>query len=106
MAVYGYVRTASDSRINEQLQRWHLENWAASRGESITETFADLAVSGLSEPEGRPGFSSLLARLQPSDKLVVFEYDRLSRDCNEQLFLLDQLKEMSVPVCLASSDDI
>jgi DNA invertase Pin-like site-specific DNA recombinase len=106
MAVYGYVRTASDSPVNAKIQQWHIEHWAASRGEPITETFADLGVSGLSEPEGRPGFSALLARLQPSDKLVVFEFDRLSRDCNELLFLLDQLKEMSVPVCLASSDDV
>jgi DNA invertase Pin-like site-specific DNA recombinase len=106
MAVYGYVRTARDSPINEKIQRWHIEHWAATHGETITETFADLAVSGLSEPEKRPGFSLLLAQLQPSDKLVIFDFDRLSRDCNELALLLDQLRDMAIPVCLACSDDV
>ena len=106
MAVYGYVRTARGSPLNEEIQQWHIEHWAATHGETIAETFADLAASGLSEPEGRPGFSFLLAQLQPSDKLVVFDFDRLSRDCNELALLLNQLKDMAVPVCVASSEDV
>ena len=106
MAAYGYVRTARDSPINAKIQQWHIEDWAAAHGETITETFADLGVSGLSSPERRPGFSELLARLCPSGKLVVFEFDRLSRDCNDLLILFDQLNDMCVPVCLASSDDV
>jgi DNA invertase Pin-like site-specific DNA recombinase len=106
MAVYGYMRTARDSPLNAKIQQWHIEHWAAAHGETITETFADLGVSGLATPATRPGFSALLARLQPSDKLVVFEFDRLSRDCNELLTLLDRLSDLSVPICLASSDDV
>ena len=106
MAVYGYVRTARDSPLNEKIQQWHIEHWAAAHGEAIAETFADLGVSGLDTPASRPGFSALLAQLQPSDKLVVFEFDRLSRDCNDLLTLLDRLNDLSVPVFLASSDDV
>jgi DNA invertase Pin-like site-specific DNA recombinase len=106
MPVYGYVRTARDSPLNEKIQRWHIEHWAAAHGETIAETFADLGVSGLVTPASRPGFSALLARLQPSDKLLVFEFDRLSRDCNDLLSLFDRLNDMSVPVCLATSDDV
>jgi DNA invertase Pin-like site-specific DNA recombinase len=106
IAVYGYVRTARDSPINEKIQSWHIDHRAAAHGATITETFADLGVSGLSVPERRPEFSALLARLQPSDKLVIFEFDRLSRNCKELLLLLDRLNDMSVPVCLAGSDDV
>jgi DNA invertase Pin-like site-specific DNA recombinase len=106
MAVYGYVRTARDSPLNAKIQQWHIEDWAAAHGDTITETFADLSVSGLSTPEKRPRFSRLLARLQRGDKLVVFEFDRLSRDCNDLLTLLDRLNDLSVPVFLASSDDV
>jgi DNA invertase Pin-like site-specific DNA recombinase len=106
MALYGYVRTARDSPINVKIQQWHIERWAAAHGETITQTFTDVGVSGLSADERRPGFSTLLARLQPGDKLVIFEFDRLSRDCDELLVLLDRLNDLSVPVCLTSSDDV
>jgi DNA invertase Pin-like site-specific DNA recombinase len=106
MPVYGYVRTARASPINVKIQQWHIEHWAAAHGETIAETFADLGVSGLVTPATRPELSALLAQLQPSDKLVVFEFDRLSRDCNDLLTLLDRLNDLSVPVCLASSDDV
>ena len=106
MAVYGYARTARDSPINEKIQRWHIEHWAAAQGQIITGTFADLGVSGLSTPQKRPGFSALLARLEPADKLVIFEFDRLSRDRNDLLTLLDRLNDLSVSIFLASSDDV
>ena len=106
MPAYGYVRTARDSPLNEKIQQWHIQHWAAAHNENISGTFADLGVSGLVTPASRPGFSALLARLQPSDKIVVFEFDRLSRDRNHLLILLDRLNDLSVPICLASSDDV
>ena len=77
MTMYGYARVSSkDQNLNRQIDA------LSSAGVSGEAVFIDY-LSG--RTFDRPGYQSLLERLQPGDVLVVKSIDRLGRNYDEIL---------------------
>lgn len=77
MTMYGYARVSSkDQNLNRQLDA------LSAVGVSEESVFAD-HLSGRNFD--RPGYQSLVDRLQPGDVLVVKSIDRLGRNYDEIL---------------------
>ena len=77
MTMYGYARVSSkDQNLNRQLDA------LSAIGVSEESVFVDY-LSGRNF--NRPGYQSLLERLQPGDVLVVKSIDRLGRNYDEIL---------------------
>ena len=77
MTMYGYARVSSkDQNLNRQLDA------LSAVGVSEESVFVDY-LSGSNFD--RPGYRSLVERLQPGDVLVVKSIDRLGRNYDEIL---------------------
>jgi DNA invertase Pin-like site-specific DNA recombinase len=110
-----YMRTSSATNVgadkdSEKRQRAAIEAYAVAAGYEIAEAdwFYDAAVSGADAIEARPGFSSLLDRIESNGvKIVVVEdASRFARQLIVQEAGIIALIERGVRVLTSSGDDL
>jgi DNA invertase Pin-like site-specific DNA recombinase len=78
-AAFGYIRLsrADTDSTSPQRQRKAIEDYCASHGWELVESFEDLDVSG--RADRRPGLDRMLSRLGDVDRIVFWKLDRLYR---------------------------
>ena len=85
--VFAYCRVStSDQTTANQLQEVAAAGFEVSPRRAIEET-----VSGSVEASQRPGWTSLRAKLEPGDVLVVTKLDRLGRNAMDVRATVDAL---------------
>lgn len=96
--VFAYCRVStSDQTTENQMQEIAAAGFSVEPYRVVEET-----VSGSVAAKSRPGFSALLAKLEPKDILIVTKLDRLGRSAIEVRATVDTLDDMGVRVhCLA-----
>lgn len=96
--VFAYCRVStSDQTTANQLQEVAAAGFEVSPRRAIEET-----VSGSVEASQRPGWTSLVAKLEPGDVIVVTKLDRLGRNAMDVRATVDALAADGVRVyCLA-----
>lgn len=96
--VFAYCRVSTPDQTTEnQLQEIAGAGFAVAPQRAITET-----ISGSVEASQRPGFASLLVKMEAGDVLVVTKLDRLGRNAMDVRATMDRLEAMGIRVhCLA-----
>ena len=96
--IFAYCRVStSDQTPENQLLEISTAGFEVSPGRPIKET-----VSGSVEASQRPGWVSLMNKLEPGDILVVTKLDRLGRNAMDVRETVESLASMGVRVyCLA-----
>ncbi|MDH1676357.1 recombinase family protein [Comamonas aquatica] len=96
--IFAYCRVStSDQTPENQLLEISTAGFEVSPGRTIKET-----VSGSVEASQRPGWVSLMNKLEPGDILVVTKLDRLGRNAMDVRETVESLASMGVRVyCLA-----
>lgn len=96
--IFAYCRVStSDQTPENQLLEISTAGFEVSPGRTIKET-----VSGSVEALQRPGWVSLMNKLEPGDILVVTKLDRLGRNAMDVRGTVESLASMGVRVyCLA-----
>ena len=103
MAVYGYVRSATGSVEQLDEQRRQIQAFFATRGQEVTEFFADSA-SALSRPTERPGYGEMYSSLQEGDAVAVTDFVRIARDLAALVEAAEALDRLGVRLVIASDD--
>jgi DNA invertase Pin-like site-specific DNA recombinase len=108
-----YMRTSSAANVgqdkdSEKRQRVAIERFAKREGFEIVEWFYDPAVSGADPIEVRPGFASLLDRVNGNGVRVVVVEDatRFARELMTQELGIVALVRLGMRVLTASGDDL
>jgi putative DNA-invertase from lambdoid prophage Rac len=99
--LFGYGRVStSDQTAANQLHE------LKARGHDIKPArwVVDEGVSGSIPALQRPGFASLLSKLEDGDVLVVSKLDRLGRDAIDVMTTLDTLRDLGVSVRVQALD--
>lgn len=96
--VFAYCRVStSDQTTENQLQEIAGAGFTVAPQRAITET-----ISGSVEASQRPGFASLLVKMEAGDVLVVTKLDRLGRNAMDVRATVDRLEAAGIRVhCLA-----
>lgn len=96
--VFAYCRVStSDQTTANQLQEIAAAGFEVSPRRAVTET-----ISGSVAASERPGWASLVGKLEPGDVLVVTKLDRLGRNATDVRTTVDGLATDGVRVyCLA-----
>lgn len=96
--VFAYCRVStSDQTTANQLQEIATAGFQVSPRRAVKET-----ISGSVAASERPGWASLVAKLEPGDVLVVTKLDRLGRNAMDVRATVDALAAEGVRVyCLA-----
>jgi DNA invertase Pin-like site-specific DNA recombinase len=109
----GYVRTSSAANVgegkdSERRQRTAIQRFAKQAGFEIVDWFNDPAVSGADPIESRPGFASLLNRVEGNGVRVVLVEDasRFARDLVTQELGVVALIKLGMRVLTANGDDL
>jgi putative DNA-invertase from lambdoid prophage Rac len=88
---YGYLRVSTAQQ--------HTENQIpaiTAAGVDPSNLITDHAVSGTTKGKDRPGWSSLLAKLQPGDEVVVYAVSRVGRGAQETQAMVFDLRDRGV----------
>lgn len=97
-----YARYSSDKQreasIDDQLRVCH--DYCDGRGIEIVGTYADYALSG--KTDQRPEFRRMVANAPESDLVVVYMFDRFSRDRYDAIIYKRQLADCGVRVVSAT----
>jgi DNA invertase Pin-like site-specific DNA recombinase len=108
-----YLRTSSATNVgadkdSEHRQRQAIQSFARRSGFEIVAEFYDAAVKGKDPIVGRPGFSSLLDRIEGNGvKLVIVEdASRFARELMVQEAGILVLAQREVRLLTASGDDL
>ncbi len=108
-----YLRTSSaantgDGKDSGRRQRLAIERLASSKGLTIVGEFYDEAVSGADQIEDRPGFSSLLDRIESNGvrTIIVEDVSRFARDSRAHILGLALLRERGVKLLDSSGTDL
>lgn len=96
--VFAYCRVSTaEQTTDNQVQEIASAGFVVPALRTITET-----VSGALAAKERPGFRSLLHKLEPGDVLVVTKLDRLGRNAMDVRATVDALAKLDIRVhCLA-----
>lgn len=104
-SVYGalYLRSATvepDSVQGWNEKRHQLEKRAEQEGIQIFKVYEDWGVSGLSQPQDRPGMTAMLNDMSQGSFHVLYltGIDRISRNSNDALAILQQLQDAGVKI--------
>jgi DNA invertase Pin-like site-specific DNA recombinase len=107
--VFAYLRTSSAGSVgadkdSDKRQRTAIQAFARSHGYSIVEEFYDAAVSG-ADPEARPGFTALLARIAGNGvrTIIVETANRFARDLMVQEVGFAMLQGLGITLIAADS---
>lgn len=108
-----YMRTSSGTNVgpdkdSEKRQRATIQAYARRAGITVVEWFYDPDVSGADPIEDRPGFVSLLNRIEGNGVRIVLIEDasRFARDLLTQELGIVELINLGVRVITASGDDL
>lgn len=106
---FGYIRTASVKPEHAAEQRKAIEKWASRHDRRMPEshTYTDIGVSGTTKPSQRAGFLALLKHLAVAGgnpRVVVTDFDRISRLPEDLVNQLEALGMLHCTVHLASED--
>lgn len=97
-----YARYSSDKQreasIDDQLRVCH--DYCAREGIEVVATYADYALSG--KTDQRPEFRRMIANAPESDFVVVYMFDRFSRDRYDSATYKKMLRDLGVRVLSAS----
>jgi DNA invertase Pin-like site-specific DNA recombinase len=79
MKLAAYIRTATNEPSDQAHQ---ITDWAETYSHVITNTYADIGVSGLTPPMDRPAFRQLLEDFEAGliEGFACIRQDRISRD--------------------------
>jgi DNA invertase Pin-like site-specific DNA recombinase len=112
-AAVAYLRTSSAANVgsdrdSEKRQRDAICAFARRASLNVVEEFYDAAVSGSDPIEDRPGFCSLLSRIEGNGirTVVVEDATRFARDLITQELGIIALIKRRVRVLTASGDDL
>ena len=99
-----YVRVSTEDQADKQtiqIQLFGCREYANQQGWEVADEFQDEGVSGSVLLEERPAGAQLLKRAEEGAfvRVVVYRYDRLSRDTLGCLLALKRLESLSAPVC-------
>jgi DNA invertase Pin-like site-specific DNA recombinase len=104
-----YFRTSSSSNVGEdkdslRRQRAAVEAFAARQGYEILGDFYDAAVSGADAIEDRPGFASLLDRIESNGvrTVIVEDVSRFAREMKAHILGIALLRERGVRLLSAA----
>jgi DNA invertase Pin-like site-specific DNA recombinase len=103
MRVYGHVRTDRDDD-DAGRQRRALVVASDLEGRHVARVFHDI-VEGLAKPVVRPDWADLMAAVRPGDILVVASWDRISRDHQDLMVALAELRRRGVDVVMAGGEE-
>jgi len=108
-----YIRTSSAANVgadkdSDKRQRAAIEGYAKRAGFALVEEFNDAAVSGADPIEIRPGFGSLLDRIEGNGvrTVIVEDASRFARELVTQELGILALLKRGVRVLTASGDDL
>jgi DNA invertase Pin-like site-specific DNA recombinase len=108
-----YIRTSSAANVgldkdSERRQRAAIESFARRGALSLVGEFSDPGVSGADPIEERPGFSSLLDRIERNGvrTVVVEDASRFARDLVTQELGILALIRRNVRVLTSNGDDL
>jgi DNA invertase Pin-like site-specific DNA recombinase len=108
-----YLRSSSAANVrldkdSEKRQRAAIESFGKRSGLTIVSEFSDPGVSGADPIEERPGFSSLLDRIEKNGvrTVVVEDASRFARDLVTQELGILALIRRNVRVLTATGDDL
>ena len=108
-----YIRTSSAANVgadkdSEKRQRAAIEGYAKRAGFVLVEEFNDAAVSGADPIEIRPGFASLLDRIEANGvrTVIVEDASRFARELVTQELGILALIKRGVRVLTANGDDL
>jgi DNA invertase Pin-like site-specific DNA recombinase len=108
-----YIRTSSAANVgldkdSETRQRAAIESFAKRGGLTLVSEFSDPGVSGADPIELRPGFSSLLDRIEKNGvrTVVVEDASRFARDLVTQELGILALIRRNVRVLTSNGDDL
>ena len=106
-----YIRTSSAANVgsdkdSDKRQRAAIEGYAKRAGFALVEEFNDAAVSGADPIEIRPGFASLLDRIEANGvrTVIVEDASRFARDLVTQELGILALIKRGVRVLTANGD--
>ncbi len=94
-----YVRVSTEEQAASgyglEAQERAVRAFAESQGYELVEVITDAGVSGTAKPEDRPGFARVLqlAREQAFSVLLVWKFDRLSRNLIHAVTTVHRLQE-------------
>lgn len=91
--VFGYMRVSQSTQTVENQKQELLASKL-----SITEWYADEAVSGTTKQMERKGFSSMVAAAEAGDLIVMAKLDRLGRNALDVQTTLKELKNKGLKV--------
>jgi len=99
-----YVRVSTEDQADKQTiqtQLFGCREYTNQQGWEVVDEFLDEGVSGSVLLEERPAGAQLLKRAEEGAfvRVVVYRYDRLSRDTLGCLLALKRLESLSAPVC-------
>jgi len=78
---HGYIRVSSDDQAHSvDAQRDRINRWCQYQGVTIDQWYHDQAVSGGKHIAKRPGGKALCEALQPGDRIIATQIDRLFRN--------------------------
>jgi DNA invertase Pin-like site-specific DNA recombinase len=108
-----YIRTSSAANVgadkdSERRQRAAIEGFAKRAGFDVIGEFSDPGVSGADPIETRPGFSSLLDRIEANGvrTVIVEDASRFARELVTQELGIIALIKRGVRVLTANGDDL
>lgn len=93
MAMYGYARTSTKDKQDDDLQRRVLMD----AGVPARRIYAD-QISGSKATRARPSWPVLYSRLEDGDELVVWRIDRIGRSMIDVITTVKDLIERGVKV--------
>jgi DNA invertase Pin-like site-specific DNA recombinase len=106
-----YLRTSSASNVgadkdSDKRQRQAIEGWAKRHGFNVVDQFYDAAVSGADPIETRPGFASMLDRIEGNGVRIVLVEDasRFARDLVTQELGIALMIQRGVKVICSNGD--
>ena len=110
---FGYIRTSSAANVGQDKdsqvrQRLAIEAYAKSQKIEIVDWYADEAVSGADAIEDRPGFATLLDRIEGNGVRTVLVEDasRFARQMLVQELGVMALQQRGVRVFTATGDEL
>jgi DNA invertase Pin-like site-specific DNA recombinase len=110
MNCFGYLRVSSRGQADEEKdglirQRLSIEKYAESNGLVVVGWYQD-AITGVTDLEGRPGLSSLMAALGEVRTVVVADVSRLARDLMVQESIILDMKRNNVTLLSTLEADL
>jgi site-specific DNA recombinase len=95
----GYIRVSRDregDKLSPGLQRQRITDYCSAKGWRLVKVHEDINVPGGSFD--RPGWSSLMAEVEPGDIIVCNEFTRIGRHLRETLASIEDLRDRGVEI--------